>query len=137
MNIVKILFWGMIVGFITLIISQNLEFFASRQSLGINLGFWQYRTPAVLNGIVFVAFFIGGFIASYFTGVAERFRSKKTIKMLNRTCDAQNEEIGVLKGKLNRMQGLVDRVQGYSLPESAAPPQPESKPELKPESQTS
>jgi hypothetical protein len=125
MNIIKILFWGVIIGLITLVISQNLEFFSSRQSLGINLGFWQYRTPEVLNGIVFMAFFIAGFLSSYLTTVIERFRSKKAIRLLNRTCDAQIEEIGILKGRLNRVQG------------PSSPPQPESKPESKPESQTS
>jgi len=115
----------MIIGFMTLIILQNPEFFASRQELKLSLAVWEHKMPEVPKTLVCVAFFIIGVLSMYLTNAVDRFRSKKAIRTLNRTCDAQIEEIGILKGRLNRMPG-----HSSSAPD---PPQPESKPELKPE----
>lgn len=104
MRIFKILFWGLMIAAITLIISQNLEFFASVQKLKINLWFWQYETPQTLNGIVFVGFFVSGFLFCYIIDFIELFKSKRAVKNLNRECDKHVEEIGVLKNKLESLQ---------------------------------
>ncbi|NJL59982.1 MAG: LapA family protein [Desulfobacteraceae bacterium] len=104
MRIFKILFWGLMIGTITLVISQNLEFFASPQKLKINLWFWQYETPQTLNGIVFVGFFVIGFLFCYFIDFVELFKARRSVKTLNRECDKHVEEIGNLKNRLESLQ---------------------------------
>jgi len=118
----------MIISFMTLIILQNPEFFASRQELKLSLAVWEYKMPEVPKMLICLVFFIIGVLSMYLTNAVDRFRSKRAIRTLNRTCDAQIEEIGILKGRLNRLLG-------HALP-APDPPQPESKPELKPESKS-
>jgi len=136
MNIIKILFWGFILSFMTLIILQNPEFFAPRQDLKLSLMVWEYKMPEVPKTLVCVAFFIIGVLSMYLTNVVERFRAKKAIRTLNRTCDAQIEEIGILKGRLNRYSG--ERLVNSDSPLTTNhQPLTTPKPEPKPESQTS
>lgn len=112
MRIVKILFWGIMIGAMTLIISQNLDFFASPQKLKLDLIFWKYETPQTLNGIVFVGFFVAGFLFCYIINFMELFKAKRSVKSLNRECDRHVEEIGNLKNKLELLnKSSVEQVE--------------------------
>lgn len=89
MNKAKSAFWVIVVGFILLVFYQNQAFFMARQSLRINLFFYQYQTPEVPGVVFFLAFFLVGLLFAYFFGLAERFRLKKTIKRLSTEIESQ------------------------------------------------
>ena len=89
MNKAKTVFWVIIVGFILLVFFQNQAFFLARQSLRINLLFYQYQSPEVPGVVFFLAFFLVGLLIAYFFGLAERFQLKKTIKSLSAKIDPQ------------------------------------------------
>ena len=78
MNKTKTVFWVVIFGIILLIFFQNDTFFLGKQSLRI----FKYHSPEVHNAVIFLAFFLAGLLISYFLGLPERFRLKKTIKKL-------------------------------------------------------
>ncbi|MCG6910321.1 MAG: lipopolysaccharide assembly protein LapA domain-containing protein [Deltaproteobacteria bacterium] len=93
----KIAFWVILFAFIGLILFQNREFYLSPQSLGIDLMFFQYRTPEIPNAIVFMGFFFVGLLIAYFFSLVERFNSRKTIKGLNDSLRAAEKMLDALK----------------------------------------
>lgn len=105
MRIVKVIFWGLMISAIALIISSNIEFFSSFQKFKIKFWFlWHYESPEIWNGIIFVGFFVAGFLFCYIIDFIELFKAKRAVKNLNRECDKHVEEIGVLKNKLESLQ---------------------------------
>lgn len=101
MKKVKIAFWAVLIAFFVLLIYQNQELSFSRQTLGINLYFVNYRTPELPNIIFYLCFFVLGFIVSFLFGLSRRFRSKKMIKSLNQTIESNVQTISELKGMVN------------------------------------
>ena len=102
----KMAIWLLILGFFGLIVYQNLELFLEEQSIGLNLMFVDaYRADAVPNAIFFLAFFLIGLLIAYFSSLAERFRSKKMIKVLNTKIDAHIQDIALLKNELDALKG--------------------------------
>ena len=98
MKKIKIILWSVPIAFFALLIYQNQELFFSRQTLGINVYFVNYRTPEILNIIYYLCFFVLGFIISFLFGLPKRFRSKKMIKSLNQTIESNVQTISELKG---------------------------------------
>jgi len=93
MNKAKTIFWLIILGLIMLVFFQNQEFFMAKQDLRINLVFAKYQSPEVPNAVLFLALFLVGLLISYFSGLAERFKLKKTIKNLNTKIASQPQEM--------------------------------------------
>jgi len=99
MKKVKITFWVLLIAFFGLLIFQNQELFLSQQGLRINLYFTGYHVPEVPNAVYHAAFFLIGFLFSYFLSLAERFKSNKIIKELKAAADAHLQKVPELQGQ--------------------------------------
>ena len=93
----KIAFWVILFGFIGLILYQNRAFYLSLQTLGIDLLFFEYRTPEIPNAVIFMAFFFVGLLIAYFFSLLDRFNSRKTIKSLNESLRTAEKMLETLK----------------------------------------
>ncbi len=106
MKKVKIIFWVIIAAFAAVVIYQNKIFFMAKQSLSLKLPFLKiYHTPELPLAVIFIVFFIIGFLIAYFFSLYDRFKSKKTIKNLNTAAASQLEELAKLKDELEALRG--------------------------------
>jgi len=105
MKRVKIVFWVIVLVFAAVFVYQNQIFFMSKQSLSFKFPFLEaYHTPELPHAVIFLVFFLIGFLIAYFFSLYERFKSKKTIKNLNTTTASQFEELEALKGELESLR---------------------------------
>ena len=114
----KIAFWVILFAFIGLILFQNREFYMAQHSLGMDLMFFNYRTPEVPNAILFLGFFFAGLLISYFFSLLERFNSRKTIKSLSDSLRASEKILEALKAENDALKGAKEDVQ--ALPEDSS-----------------
>lgn len=78
MKKVKIALWIIILGFLAVIVYQNLPYFTSKHSFKIDLVFEQYSWPELDNYILLIACFILGYIIAFFQSVpANEIKKKK------------------------------------------------------------
>jgi len=99
MNKVKMIFWLVILGFISLLIFQNQEFFLAKQGLRVNLFFETFHTPDLPSAIFFLAFFLLGLLIAYFLGLYAKFKSRQMIKSLNLKVNSQAETISRIEAE--------------------------------------
>ena len=100
----KYVLWAIFFALIGLLVFQNKPFFLTKYSLGINLGFYENVTPEVYNLIIIAAFFFCGMLIAYGTSLIERYRAKKTIKLLQSTIDASSQTIAELKKEVDALK---------------------------------
>ncbi len=108
MKKLKYVFWIILVAFFGLLIYQNLPFFTYTNSLKINLGVYAYQTPDMTNGAIIAAFVgIGVLIMLlfYFSSLYDGYRSKKIIKMLQKTNEERSAEMDELKKQVALLKG--------------------------------
>jgi len=106
MKKVKIVIWVIILVFVGVFVYQNKIFFMAAQSLELKLPFLEpVHTPELPHAILFLIFFLTGFLISYFFSLYERFKAKKTIKNLNADTASQREELEALKRELELLRG--------------------------------
>ena len=106
MKKVKIAFWLIILVFAGVFVYQNKIFFMAKQSLSLTLPFLKtLHTPELHHAVLFLVFFLTGFLIAYFFGLYDRFKSKKTIKSLNAADTAQQDELTALKRELESLRG--------------------------------
>ena len=110
MKNLKIAFWIILFAFIGLILFQNREFYMSQHSLGIDLMFFNYRTPEVPNAVLFLAFFFAGLLISYFFSLLERFNSRKVNKNLTESLSACEKMLDALKAENEGLKGAAEDV---------------------------
>lgn len=103
MKKVKIGIWGIIFATMALLFYQNKAFFWDmRQSLRFNLGILPEYNSASLPVIVFfLLFFFFGLVVAYLFALPEKVRNRKTIKKLNASTTAQEQELSQLKSGLH------------------------------------
>ena len=104
MKKVKIAFWVILVGFFVLVVFQNQAFFMAKQSFLINLYFRKYYTAETFNAVILLALFLCGFLIAYFSALAERFKSAKTIKTLTATNKTYLEELTQVRKEIERIK---------------------------------
>ena len=119
MKKVKIIFWIIFLGIIALIFYSNKDyFFYTKQNLRILVPFSEpYEFKEMPNAIYFLVFFLAGFLIAYFISLAERFKSKKTIKNLNSAATSQLEEISALKKEVDSLKKSAYSSQSAPEPE--------------------
>ena len=83
MKRVKIIFWLIILIVIATVIFQNKTFLQGKSKLGIDLWIVEYSAEQISNALILSATFLVGLLVSYFSSLADRFKSRKTIKKLN------------------------------------------------------
>ena len=118
MKKVKIIFWVVLIVFLGLIFFSNKDYFLTKQALSLKLPLLEpYHTPDMANAVFFLVFFLFGFLIAYFFSLYDRFKCKKTIKVLEAETAAQRKDISLLKGE-------VESLKGESPDSSAAPEAP-------------
>ncbi|MEA3428967.1 MAG: hypothetical protein U9Q84_07140 [Thermodesulfobacteriota bacterium] len=104
MKNIKIALWIIIVGFIVLVLFQNQDVIIAKQSFKLDLMVVdEYHTPELPNGIIYFVCLLIGFFISFFSGLTNRFKSKKNIKNLKTANASQLEEISALKSRLGSL----------------------------------
>ncbi len=93
--------WIVIVGFVGLLFFQNQEVFLAKRILRMDLLFAKYQSPELPDVLLFICTFAIGFLISYFVNLSSRFKSKKFIKQLKSTLDAQQKELTSLKSEVD------------------------------------
>jgi hypothetical protein len=92
----------------------------AKHSLGLKLPFLEIvNTPKLSNALLFLIFFLAGFLIAYFLSIAGRFKSKKTIKNLKAEAASQQDDISTLR---KEVETLRIRPSGYyTEPEKTEP----------------
>ena len=109
----KIAFWLILIGFIALIAYQNWDFFMSEHRFRLNLFVTEeFSTPKLQNAILFLFFFFSGLLIAYFITLFERFKSKKTIKMLTAALEMSRKELDALKKEILLLKGETPPIAG-------------------------
>lgn len=104
MKKVKAVLWVIIIAVFGLIVFQNQDFFLARQSLGIDLYFYDYRTAALHTAVLFAGFFVVGWLIAYLFSLADRYRCNRTIKGLRHTISSQQAAIDDLKKDIQALK---------------------------------
>ena len=97
MKSVKPLFFSLVIIFAVLAVVQNIEVFRHEEALRMNLWVWKGESPAIPLSVYFLGFLLIGLLFSYFCGLSERFKAKKTMQNHLDTIRKQEEEIKALK----------------------------------------
>ena len=106
MKKVKIAFWLIILVFVGVFAYQNKDFLMAKKSFILILPLLEtLHTPELPHAVLFLVFFLTGFLIAYFFGLYDRFKSKKTIKSLNTADTAQQDELTALKRELESLRG--------------------------------
>ena len=91
-----VLFVLVVIALVVLVV-QNLEVFMHEESLKLNILVWSDQTRPVPLSVYFLGFFLAGLLISYFYGLSERFKAKKTLNNHMETIHKLQEEVKVLK----------------------------------------
>jgi uncharacterized integral membrane protein len=97
MKSVKPLFFSLVIIFVVLVVVQNVNVFMDERVLRLNLWVWRGESPPIPLSVYFLGFLLIGLLISYFYGLGERFKAKKTIQNHLETVRKQEEEIKALK----------------------------------------
>lgn len=116
MKKVKAVCWLLIIGLIVMVVLQNKTYFWAPQSLGINLYFSKFATPALPNGTFIVTALLIGFLVAYFISLPERFKARKTIKEINATNAANLETLTALKNEIEKQQAQQTPEKAVEVP---------------------
>ncbi len=109
MNKTKLFIWLLLLGLLALLVFQNRPFLLdTRQSLRLYLGILpEYRSPDLPVAAFMVSFFVLGMLFTYFFGMPERMRTRKSVKRLSANSDSQEKEIAELKVEIANLKGVV------------------------------
>ena len=107
MKKLKYVFWLVFVGFFSLLVYQNLDFFSAKNILQIDLGIYQRATPELTNGAIIAGFVgIGVFImlVFYFSSRYSVYRANRTIKELKSNLEDRTTALASLKEELETLK---------------------------------
>lgn len=104
MKKVKIIFGLLVLGLVALFVYQNLGFLLQRQDIGIDIGFVEYHIQQPL-AIYLLVFFLAGLLTAFFFSLAEKFKSRKTIRNLTVEMEAEKKRVQELEAKLTAATG--------------------------------
>ncbi|SLM30014.1 conserved hypothetical protein [Desulfamplus magnetovallimortis] len=96
----------LVVVFVALVIYQNREYFFTKQALSLSLGVetWQWTAPEIENVYYFGGSLLIGLLITGYLGLCAKFRSRKTMKMLNVTINSQHQTIDTLQTELDKFK---------------------------------
>ena len=97
MKSIKPLFFSLVIIFLVLAVVQNVNVFMDEKALRLNLWVWSGESPTIPLSVYFLGFLLIGLLVSYFYGLGERFKAKKTIQNHLETIRKQEEQIKALK----------------------------------------
>ena len=76
---------------------QNHEAFSTRIQLGIDLLFYSYHTQAMSIYLVTIISFLVGIVFAALYGIAERYRLRKQIRILQKEARGKDKELNSLR----------------------------------------
>lgn len=100
MNRFKAFFWIVLAGFILIVFFSNLDFFLESKPINLNFIVKKYDLPAMSNAVISLVFFGIGILVAYFSNLPERYRLRKTIKIMKSTIESQDKEIERIRTRL-------------------------------------
>ena len=107
MKKLKYVFWLILVILVGLVVYQNLEFFSSKHSLVLNLGFYQQTTPALTTGAIIATFVAIGVLIMMMLYTVSRYngyRAQKNIKSLQSGIDERDNTIAQLTQEVEQLK---------------------------------
>ncbi len=107
MKVFKLMLFFLVMIFIGIVVFQNQGVFMDKKVLGIDLMVWNYQTPEAHLSVYFLGFFLLGLLVSYFYGLGERFRAKRTIAGHLETIRRSEEDIKALKNNLPNAEQAI------------------------------
>jgi uncharacterized integral membrane protein len=122
MKRVRAAFWVIVIGLLVVIFFQNQKFFLESQSFRVDLYFRSFHTPQVPNSLLFLGFFLIGFLLSYFMYLPDRFRTRKAIRHLSTNLEASYRKISALESELTALKTISP---APTVPEEPAEPSAE------------
>lgn len=114
MNKKKIALWAGLALIVVVVLYQNLHVFTASHAFRLNLLFAEYHSPPLSNLVLFLAFFMAGFLAAYFLNLSERYEAQKT------QAD-QMERIAALEGAAGSKTGAARGSQSTASAPEAEP----------------
>jgi uncharacterized integral membrane protein len=109
MNKAKGIFWLIILGFISLLIFQNQDFFLKQESLSINLFlFDEFKTPDLPGAVYFLVFFVSGLLIAYFFSLYTKFKSNQIIKDLNNKIKGHDDTVAKMGEELKVFKAAAE-----------------------------
>lgn len=105
MKKVKIIFGLLVLGLVALFVYQNLDFLLERRDIGINIGFVDYHIQQQPLAIYLLVFFLAGLLTAFSFSLAEKFKSRKTIRNLTGEMEAEKKRVQELEAKLTAATG--------------------------------
>ncbi len=105
MNKVKMVLGLLVLGLICLFVYQNLGFLMQRHDIGINIGFAEYHIRQQPLVIYLLVFFLAGLLTAFSFSLAEKFKSRKTIRNLTGEKEAEKKRVLELEAKLTAATG--------------------------------
>lgn len=101
MKKIRLVLWLIVLGFIALVVYQNRVFLMGSQKVELDL--WVQKYSAELNmGVILLGLFLAGLLISYFLSLAQRFKTRKTIRKLNEELDAERKRAAELESQLGK-----------------------------------
>ncbi|MDY0361501.1 MAG: LapA family protein [Desulforegulaceae bacterium] len=115
---------------------QNQDYFLQKNILDLNFYFKQFSLPETANGLYWIICFTIGFLISYFSSLAFRFKAQRKIKMQNQTIENYRETVQELKIEVEKIKasGLVNAKNRYdneNLPDNEQLSEPDENNEVK------
>ena len=121
MKKIKLLLWLIVLGLIALVVYQNKGFVLQTQAVEVNLWIQHYNVELSI-GVILLGFFLAGLLISYFFSLAQRFKTRKTIKKLNEELTIERKKVAELESQRSKEDGTPS----FSEPATGSSPAPEA-----------
>ena len=116
----KVVLVLLILAVVSLVIYQNWAYFATPTHLNVNYYMGEYPAPVQFtNGMLALASFLIGFLIAYFLSLANRFKSRKTIRSMKEAVDSSGAQVAALRSEIESIKGTA--VVSPPPPEPAGP----------------
>ena len=96
-NIIKGIIGILLILLATILIVQNYEQLSKTLILKVDLKLWAWETPPMFVYLVMIIVFLLGVFMAGFFGIVERFKSKKTIRVLTKENREKDRELNSLR----------------------------------------
>jgi uncharacterized integral membrane protein len=96
----KLILWVMALGVLGLIMTQNWEFYMSRQALNLDLYYTQIHLPELPVAVLFLLAFIFGVLISSLSFYIDRFVFRRQVKKLNSALESCSQKSAQLEAAI-------------------------------------
>ena len=119
MKKVKLLLWLVVLGLLALGIYQNLPLLKKQEALKLDLWVFEPFQAELRFGVLLLGLFIAGLLIAYFFSLAHRFKTRKTIRKLNESLQAEQKKVAELESRLGHQVMSEGREEAATGPAAA------------------